>query len=247
LNGAITLTRAAVITGGNGGIGRAISRRLAADGYFVYICCHGNKAVADGVLQEIKDDGGDGEVLAFDIGNATATEKALAAVVGGPREVTAVIHGAGVVQRSLFAQATSYTWESAIATNLNGFFYMVRPLLRKMIRVRDGCFIALSSVIAPRGLEGQGAYAASKSGLIGAVRSLAREVGPYNIRANIVSPGWIRAGMNQGVPPEQVKSRIPLRRAGKAEEVADLVSFLCSSRASYISGAIIPVAGGLDM
>jgi 3-oxoacyl-[acyl-carrier protein] reductase len=158
-----------------------------------------------------------------------------------------VIHGAGVVKRSLFAQTSSYTWESAIATNLNGFFYMLRPLLRKMIRLRDGCVIALSSVIAPRGLEGQGAYAASKSGLIGAVRSLAREVGPYNIRANIVSPGWIRAGMNQGDPPEQVKNRIPLRRAGQAEEVAELVSFLCSSRASYISGAIIPVAGGLDM
>ncbi len=182
-------------------------------------------------------------MLAFDIGNATATEKALATVVESPREVTAVIHGAGVVKRSLFAQTSSYTWESAIATNLNGFFYM----LRKMIRVRDGCVIALSSVIAPRGLEGQGAYAASKSGLIGAVRSLAREVGPYNIRANIVSPGWIRAGMNQGDPPEQVKNRIPLRRAGQAEEVADAVSFLCSPRASYISGAIIPVAGGLDM
>jgi len=242
-----TLTKAAVITGGNGGIGSAISLRLAADGYFVYICCHGNEAAADAVLREVKNEGGDGEVLAFDIGNATATEKALAAVVEGPREVAAVIHGAGVVKRSLFAQTSSYTWESAIATNLNGFFYMLRPLLRKMIRLRDGCVIALSSVIAPRGLEGQGAYAASKSGLIGAVRSLAREVGPYNIRANIVSPGWIRAGMNQGDPPEQVKNRIPLRRAGQAEEVAELVSFLCSSRASYISGAIIPVAGGLDM
>lgn len=242
-----TSTRAAVITGGNGGIGSAVSRRLAADGYFVYICCHGNKAAADSVLEQVKSDGGDGEVLAFDIGNGTATEKALAAVVEGPRQIAAVIHGAGVVKRSLFAQTSSYTWESAIATNLNGFFYMLRPLLRKMIGIRDGCVIALSSVIAPRGLEGQGAYAASKSGLIGAVRSLAREVGPYNIRANIVSPGWIRAGMNQGDPPEQVRNRIPLRRAGQAEEVADLVSFLCSPRASYISGAIIPIAGGLDM
>lgn len=136
---------------------------MAVDGYFVYICCHGNKAGADAVLEEVKQEGGDGEVLAFDIGNATATEKALATVVESPREVTAVIHGAGVVKRSLFAQTSSYTWESAIATNLNGFFYMLRPLLRKMIRVRDGCVIALSSVIAPRGLEGQGAYAASKS------------------------------------------------------------------------------------
>jgi 3-oxoacyl-[acyl-carrier protein] reductase len=244
---ATTFTKAAVITGGNGGIGRAISRRLAADGYFIYLCCHGNKAAAETVLEDIGNQGGEGEVLAFDIGNVAATEKAMAAVVEGPREVAAVIHGAGVVKRSLFAQTTSDTWDAAIATNLNGFFYMLRPLLRRMIRLRDGCVIALSSVIAPRGLEGQGAYAASKSGLIGAVRSLAREVGPYNIRANIVSPGWIRAGMNQGDPPEEVKKRIPLRRAGQAEEVADLVSFLCSPRASYISGAIIPVAGGLDM
>jgi 3-oxoacyl-[acyl-carrier protein] reductase len=240
-------TRAAVITGSNGGIGRAISRRLAADGYFIYLCCHGNQAAAETVLEDIRNQGGEGEVLAFDIGNVAATEKAMAAVVESPREVAAVIHGAGVVKRSLFAQTTSDTWDTAIATNLNGFFYMLRPLLRRMIRLRDGCVIALSSVIAPRGLEGQGAYAASKSGLIGAVRSLAREVGPYNIRANIVSPGWIRAGMNQGDPPEEVKKRIPLRRAGQAEEVADLVSFLCSPRASYISGAIIPVAGGLDM
>ena len=236
-----------MITGGNGGIGRAISRQLAADGYFVYICCHGNQAAADAVLQDVKGDGGDGEVLTFDIGNANEAERALATVVDGTRDVTAVIHSAGVVKRSLFAQTSSNAWDAAVSTNLNGFFYTLRPLLRKMIRIRNGCVIAISSVIAPRGLEGQGAYAASKSGLIGAVRSLAREVGPYNIRANIVSPGWIRAGMNQGDPPEPVRSRIPLRRAGHAEEVADLVSFLCSPRASYISGAIIPVAGGLDM
>jgi 3-oxoacyl-[acyl-carrier protein] reductase len=240
-------TRAAVITGGNGGIGRALSLRLAADGYFVYICCHANQTAAECVLAEVRAKGGDGEVLAFDIGNAAASEKALAAVAEGPRDVGAVIHGAGIVKRSLFAQTSSAGWESAIATNLNGFFNLLRPLVRRMISLREGCVIALSSVIAPRGLEGQGAYAASKSGLIGAVRSLAREVGPYNIRANIVSPGWIRAGMNQDDPPEQVRSRIPLRRAGKAEEVAELVSFLCSPRASYISGAIIPVAGGLDM
>jgi 3-oxoacyl-[acyl-carrier protein] reductase len=238
---------AAVVTGGAGGIGSALSQRLAQDGFYVYVCCNGSKEAGAALVADICSRGGRAELLAFDVKDSIAAEKALGAVAAGPREIGAVVHAAGVVKKSLFAQTSSESWESIIAANLNGFFHSVRPLLRRMIRARNGSVVAISSVIADRGLEGQGAYAASKSGLVGAVRTLAREVGPYNIRANIVSPGWIQAGMNQGDAPEQVKGRIPLRRSGTAEDVAEAVSFLCSSRASYITGAVVPVTGGLDM
>ncbi|HEX7286700.1 MAG TPA: SDR family NAD(P)-dependent oxidoreductase [Candidatus Angelobacter sp.] len=238
---------AAVVTGGAGGIGTALSQRLARDGFYVYVCCNGNKEAGEALVAGIRVLGGAAELLAFDVKDSAATEKALAQVADGPRDIGAVVHAAGVVKRTLFAQTTAAAWDSVVAANLNGFFHSVRPLLRRMIRSRQGSVVAISSVVADRGLEGQGAYAASKAGLVGAVRSLAREVGPYNIRANIVSPGWIRAGMNKDDPPDQVKSRIPLRRSGTAEEVAAAVSFLCSPKASYITGAVIPVAGGLDM
>ncbi|MGZ4840139.1 MAG: SDR family oxidoreductase [Candidatus Angelobacter sp.] len=238
---------AAVVTGGSGGIGSALSHRLASDGFYVYVCCNGKKEAGEAMVAEIQSRGGDAEVLTFDINNAAEAERSLAKVAQGPRDIGAVVHAAGVVNRSLFAQTSSQAWESVVGTNLNGFFFSLRPLLRRMMRAREGSVVAISSVVADRGLEGQGAYAASKAGLIGAVRSLAREVGPYNIRANIVSPGWIRAGMNKSEPPDQVKNRIPLRRSGEADDVAEAVSFLCSSKSSYITGAVLPVSGGLDM
>ncbi|HLJ89996.1 MAG TPA: SDR family NAD(P)-dependent oxidoreductase [Candidatus Angelobacter sp.] len=238
---------AAVVTGGAGGIGSALSQRLAQDGFYVYVCCNGNREGGAELVSQIRSQGGEAELLAFDVKDAVAVGQSLKPVSEGRRPIGALVHAAGVVSRTLFATTSSESWETVVAANLNGFFHCVRPLLRRMIRDGQGSVVAISSVIADRGLEGQGAYAASKAGLVGAVRSLAREVGSYNIRANIVSPGWIRAGMNTGDPPEAVRCRIPMRRAGTAAEVAEAVSFLCSPRASYISGAVIPVSGGLDM
>ncbi|MBR0865887.1 SDR family oxidoreductase [Bradyrhizobium diazoefficiens] len=239
--------KSAVVTGATGAIGSAICRRLARDGYFVYACGHANAAAAASLVDELRFAGADGQALCFDIAEAKATEKNLAQVLEDPREIGAIVHAAGIVRRSLSLQTSVADWESTVAVNLNGFFFLIRPLLRRMIRARDGSIVALSSVVAERGLEGQGAYSASKAGLTGAVRSLAREIGPHNIRANIIAPGWIKAGMNQSDPPKQVLDRIPLRRSGQPDDVASLVSFLCSPDATYISGAIIPVSGGLDV
>lgn len=238
--------KAVVVTGGAGGIGKALSLRLARDGYFVYVCCHENSTAGSAIVDLIQSESGAGELLTFDVSDGKAAERCLDLVCKGPYAVTSIVHAAGIVRKQLFIKTSQESWDAVLSINLSSFFYCVRPLLRSMILAREGSIVAISSGIAQRGLECQSAYAASKAGLTGAVRTLAREVGPYNIRANIVSPGWINAGMNQDVPLGPIQERIPLRRAGTAEEVAEVVSFLCSTRASYITGADIPVTGGLE-
>jgi 3-oxoacyl-[acyl-carrier protein] reductase len=243
----MTETRTAVVTGGSGAIGGAICRRLASDGYFVFVC--GNQGIdrANSVVEEIRAAGGDARPLMFDVADSSAAERSLAEVAADSRAVGAVVHAAGLGQRSLMLQTPAPTVEAVIAANLSGFFFSVRPLLRKMMRLRGGSVVAVGSIAGDSGLDGCSAYSASKAGLVGAVRSLAREAGAYNIRANVVSPGWIAAGMNQSDPPDHVMNRIPLRRSGCVQDVASVVSFLCSDEASYVTGAVIPVSGGLDM
>lgn len=243
----MTGDRIALVTGSSRGIGRAVALELAGQGYEVWLNFKNRHGEAGAVREEILTGQGRAELLPCDVSDAKACETQIGARIAARGHVSVFVHCAGVAHESLLLHTSPEKWEQVMSTNLGGFYNLCRVVLKGMIRQRGGSIIAIGSVIGLRGLAGQTAYAASKAGLVGAVRSLAREVGRFNIRVNVVSPGWIETEMTRGRPVEQVLNRIPLGRPGHAEEVAHLVNFLCSAQASYITGADIPVSGGLDM
>jgi 3-oxoacyl-[acyl-carrier protein] reductase len=236
----------ALVTGGSRGIGRAVALALAARGYEVWINSRAASESAASVREEIRARDGRAELLPFDVSDPAAAEQALRGAFA-ERPLAAVVHCAGVIRHALVARMPAGEWNAVLQTNLSGFFNVVQPVVRGMITRRRGAIVALGSVIARGGLEGNAAYCASKSGLLGAARSLAKELGPFGIRVNVVAPGWIETEMTRGRPLDKVLPRIPLGRAGRPEEVAAAVGFLCSDEAAYVTGAVLDVSGGLDM
>ncbi len=224
-----------------------MSIALGRQGYEVWLGCREHVDRAAEVCDAIRSANGSAEVLPFDVTDAGCCRRVLGAFIDARGPVSALVHAAGVVRRLLLLRTSPADWDAVIDTNLTGFYNVCCVVLRGMIARRGGSIVAIGSVVGARGLEGQMAYCASKAALVGAVRSLTREVGAYDIRANVVSPGWIEAGMNSSQSVDAVVDRIPLRRAGHPDEVAAVVSFLCSAASSYVSGAVIPVSGGLDV
>ena len=235
----------ALVTGGSGGIGAAICRRLAADGRQVLVHAHRNLEAARALAAQIAAAGGSAEALAFDVTDAQAARAALEAVLErGPVQI--LVNNAGIHDDAAFPGMTGRQWRGVIEVSLHGFFNVTQPLLLPMIRTRWGRVISMSSVSAQAGNRGQVNYAAAKGALISATRALALEVGKRGVTVNAVAPGLIDTPMSAGAfPDELVRRLVPLQRAGTAEEVAELVAFLASERAGYITGQTIPINGGM--
>jgi 3-oxoacyl-[acyl-carrier protein] reductase len=240
-----TSLKRALVTGGSGGIGSAISRRLAADGLRVIIHANSNLAAAQALAQRILAEGGQAQAVAFDVTDASATADALQALLDqGPIQV--LVNNAGIHEDAVFPGMQPGQWRRVLDVSLNGFFNVTQPLTLPMIRTRWGRIINITSVAAVMGNRGQVNYSAAKGALHAATKSLALEVASRGITVNAVAPGIIATGMSEGsFSAEDIARMVPMKRPGKAEEVADLVGFLASERAAYISGQIISINGGM--
>jgi 3-oxoacyl-[acyl-carrier protein] reductase len=231
----------ALVVGGSRGIGRAIALRLAQSGFDIWLTYRGNHAAAQEVRDKIEAMGRSCEALSFDVSNYEETRAALEER-GEEQPPAVVVYNAGISRDNLLMWMTKEEWDSVISTNLDGFYNVTRSVLFSMLRVRRGRIVTIASASGQIGQAGQVNYSASKSGLIGASKALAREVGKRNIIVNVVAPGIIETEMTEDLPRDKILPLIPLQRLGSAEEVASLVNFLCSEEHMYIHGQVIGVA-----
>ncbi len=237
----------ALVTGGSRGIGKAISLDLAKNNNHVIINYRSNKSEAQKTLDEIIKNGGSGEIIQFDVANLKETEQKLEQWKKQNKDkyIDILINNAGTNKDTLLMWMKIEDWSNVINTNLNSFFYVTRTLLMDMLKNKFGRIINIVSLSGIKGLPGQTNYAASKAGLIGATKALAQEVGRKNVTVNAVAPGFIKTEMTENINEKDFKKMIPVGRFGKPEEVAAIVSFLATKQASYITGEVISVNGGL--
>ena len=237
----------ALITGGSRGIGRAIAERLARDGYLVGINYHSNTLAAEQTREAIESAGGKAELLQFDVTDGTAIETALTAWDNAhPGEhIRVLVNNAGRRRDGLLVFTGEQEWHDVINTTTNGFYYTTHHVLTGMLRARNGRIVNITSVSGVSGLPGQVNYSAAKAALIGATKALSKEVAARKVTVNAVAPGFICTDMTADLDEKELKKTIPAGRFGKPEEVAALVSFLCSEEAAYITGQVISIAGGM--
>jgi 3-oxoacyl-[acyl-carrier protein] reductase len=235
----------ALVTGASRGIGRAIALELAAHGMHVAINYKSSEEAARQTLAQIEAGGGTGELCQFDVADEAAASAALASLLARHERIAALVNNAGIVADGLFAMMPSSDWHKVTDTSLGGFFNVTKPVIQKMITQKSGSVVTISSVSGLIGNRGQANYAAAKAGLMGATRALASEVARIGIRVNVVAPGIVETDMTRDLPFDMVKKMIPMARFGKPEEVARVVRFLCSDDASYITGQVISVNGGM--
>lgn len=237
--------KTAIITGASRGIGRATAVELARSGYFVIINFKTNETAARETLTMVQSAGGDGEIIQFDVADSEQTQNAVKAITERYKHIQVLINNAGITADGLFMLLGEEEWDSVINTSLKGFYNMTKPVLREMIRKKRGSIISVSSLSALMPNRGQANYSAAKAGIIAASRSLATEVARFGVRVNVVAPGLIETDMIQAAPVEQIKQMIPMARLGKPEEVAKVIRFLCSDDASYVTGQVIGINGGI--
>ena len=237
-----------LVTGGSRGIGSAVCKKLAVDAnYHILINYHSNKTAAEATLQEIQKLGATGEILGFDVSNFEEVQNTLTKWQEANPEaiVEAIVNNAGITKDGLFMWMTPEDWNGVVNTSLNGFFNVTQFFIQKMLRNKYGRIVNMVSVSGVKGTAGQTNYSAAKGAIVAATKALAQEVAKRNITVNAVAPGFIRTDMTSALDEKELLKLIPVNRFGEAEEVADLVSFLISKKASYITGEIININGGI--
>ena len=235
----------ALVTGGSRGIGAAIVEALAQAGHPVVLNYRENHDAARAVKSRVEAAGGQVQLSQFDVTDAVATAKALEDLLADERPIGVLVNNAGVARDAAFPALESEAWNLVLRTTLDGFYNVTQPLVMPMVRRKRGRIIIISSVSGIAGVRGQVNYSAAKAGIIGATKALAQELAKRNITVNAVAPGMIETEMTAAAPIDQIMPLIPMRRLGQPREVADAVAFLASERASYITGQVIVVSGGL--
>jgi 3-oxoacyl-[acyl-carrier protein] reductase len=240
----------AVVTGGGRGIGRAVARRLAADGATVVITYLQNAGAAAETVDLVEKAGGRAWAVAFDVGDAGAARAGMQTIVDRESKIDILVNNAGMAVDALVLRLRDEDWERSLRTNLSGVFHCSKAALRSMIRIRYGRIVNLTSVTGEMGNAGQAAYAAAKAGVIGFTRSLAREVASRGVTVNAVSPGAIETDMTEGLSDQQkafFATVTPAGRLGRPEEIAEAVAYLAAPAAGFVTGQVLRVNGGLYM
>lgn len=242
-----TQVKYALVTGGSRGIGRAVCVKLAQMGYNILINCVSNEAEAQKTLELVRQNGQDGEILKFDVANREQVSHAIEAWENAhPEEyIEVLVNNAGIRRDDVLVFMAEDEWHSVLDTTLGGFYNVTQAVLQQMLTYRYGRIINMASVSGLKGLAGQTNYSAAKGGIIAATKALALEVARNGVTVNAVAPGFIETDMTEGLDVDSLKKTIPTRRFGKPEEVAELVGFLASPQASYITGDVISINGGL--
>ena len=239
--------KCALVTGGSRGIGKAICIELAKEKFYVLINFRSNTTEAQNTLDEIKENGGQGELLPFDVSNGDEVRNAIEewSKNNPGKIINVLVNNAGITNDNLLVFMSYEQWNSVLRTNLDSFYFITKQLLTNMIVSKWGRIINIVSLSGQKGMAGQVNYTAAKAGVIGATKSLAMEIGKKNITVNAVAPGFIKTDMTKGLDESELKKLIPLNRFGKAQEVAHVVAFLASEKAAYITGETISINGGM--
>lgn len=241
------MTKFALVTGGSRGIGRAICVSLAEMGYNILINYQSNETEANNTLALIKEKGVSGEIMKFNVANQDEVNAVLGAWIENnkDKEIEVLVNNAGIRKDNLMMWMSDQEWHSVMDIAVDGFFYVTRLIIKNMLVKKYGRVINVVSLSGLKGLPGQTNYSASKAAVIGATKALAQEVGRRGITVNAVAPGFIKTDMTHDLNEKDFKSLIPMNRFGEAQEVADVVSWLASSKSTYVTGQVISVNGGL--
>jgi len=237
----------ALVTGGSRGIGRAIALEMTSSGYLVLINYKSNHTEAQYTLDAIRQAGGDGELLPFNVADKVQIQQILGGWIDAnpEKEIEVLVNNAGIRNDSLLAWMEESQWTDVINTNLDSFFYVTRLVLHGMITRKYGRIINVVSLSGLKGLAGQTNYSAAKAGVIGATKALAQEVARQGITVNALAPGFIKTDMTEGLDEKELKALIPARRFGLPEEVAHAAGFFASKGSAYITGQVLSINGGL--